>query len=378
MSTLARVVSVFLLGSLSVACGLDQHGDAAGNPVGPSGGRAADSGVGGAATGGQGAEGGGGAPTGGTGAGGSTGAEHCTDGVDNDGDGAVDCADPDCGEFSCVPALPAGFTGYLRVRGESFPPAAADGPTCPDGAPPTRYMSDPIAPSCTSCACGALSGAACSAAGILCTHGASDCSGAQSWSGKLGGSCSNGDYTEGTLSCYATPGSVTAQGSCAPVPSQLQDTDLFSNVQDACRQPHGQGCGAGQACVKNGSGDYGGFVCVEQPGEVSCPSEYGVRIVAYQSGVDQRTCGSCQCTPQQVSCDAPDFSFYDGLGCSGSKRSVTSNACQNLSSLLDWGTWSYKTTHQPAPFGSCSAQGGAPQGSVVGVGAITFCCRSVL
>ena len=380
------------LGGVSLlACGLDDRGGGASTTVVGLGGNPSDSGLGGAAgsaaAAGGGASGSGGlggdGATGATGAtaatGGGGGAENCTDGVDNDGDGATDCADPDCAEYSCVPQAPPGFIGFSRLRGETYPPASGEGPLCPDGSTPLRYLSKPAgAPQCSACECGALTDAACGPATLMCTHDATDCTGAQDWSSKISGSCKNGDGGKDKLSCFANPASPTQSGSCTPTVSSVTDSEMFAEVSDVCRQPAGQGCAAGQACVKNGAGEYGGFICVEQPGEVACPSEYSLAIVGYQSGQDGRSCSACQCTPGQVTCDAPEFSFYDGLGCSLSRRTVTSTTCQNLSGLLDWSAWSYKTTHAPQAFGNCSAQGGLPQGAVVGVGAITFCCRSVL
>ncbi|MBK7586063.1 MAG: hypothetical protein IPI67_38495 [Myxococcales bacterium] len=66
---------------------------------------------------GTGASGGSGA-TGGTGAGGSTGGtgggnvgEICGNGIDDDGDQKIDCADTECATSKCVPNVPIGWTG---------------------------------------------------------------------------------------------------------------------------------------------------------------------------------------------------------------------------------------------------------------------------
>jgi hypothetical protein len=40
--------------------------------------------------------------------GGGGGAEDCTNGVDDDGDGAIDCDDTDCGAYQCAPSAPPG------------------------------------------------------------------------------------------------------------------------------------------------------------------------------------------------------------------------------------------------------------------------------
>src|SRR5262245_29388782 len=41
----------------------------------------------------------------------SSGAENCQNGLDDDGDGNIDCADPKCPGFQCATAAPAGWSG---------------------------------------------------------------------------------------------------------------------------------------------------------------------------------------------------------------------------------------------------------------------------
>src|SRR5580698_10770098 len=66
--------------------------------------------------------------------------ENCTDGIDNDGNGLVDCADPACQPaYTCVTA-PAGWTIG------AFLPSVADqpGPSCPTGyAPSPLHVQQP-------------------------------------------------------------------------------------------------------------------------------------------------------------------------------------------------------------------------------------------
>lgn len=76
-----------------------------------------------------------------TGSGGHAGArpdgggELCDNGVDDDGNGKVDCEDPACGDYECVEVPPEGWDGPYRIREVPF-----DDPTkpCAGGAEPKR------------------------------------------------------------------------------------------------------------------------------------------------------------------------------------------------------------------------------------------------
>src|SRR5262245_6655050 len=46
----------------------------------------------------------------------ATGDEDCTNGVDDNGDGLIDCADPRCSPgFACVSIIPTGWQGYVAL-----------------------------------------------------------------------------------------------------------------------------------------------------------------------------------------------------------------------------------------------------------------------
>jgi hypothetical protein len=88
-------------------------------------------------------------------------AAECSDGVDNDGDGRVDCDDPDCWAFECQPndAMP---TDAGHDAGSAPQDAATPDAKAPDAAPPPKPVDDadaapiadddagdPEAPNCT-------------------------------------------------------------------------------------------------------------------------------------------------------------------------------------------------------------------------------------
>ena len=59
-----------------------------------------------------------------SGGGGGSMKEDCTNGKDDDGDGKIDCADPDCADYRCTPKVPAGWEGpgVFYIGGTETPP----------------------------------------------------------------------------------------------------------------------------------------------------------------------------------------------------------------------------------------------------------------
>src|SRR5262245_29671494 len=72
--------------------------------------------------------------------------EDCTNGVDDDGDGAVDCEDPDCAgaAFTCVAPAPADWNGPA-IFGQTVGDHAL--------ACATPWTKKVDAPTCTACSC---------------------------------------------------------------------------------------------------------------------------------------------------------------------------------------------------------------------------------
>src|SRR5262245_1099528 len=90
-----------------VACGTEFSSDTGGGATNSSSSGSGATGAGGT---GLGAQGGGGS---------TTGSEDCLNGLDDDGDTLVDCADDDCADagYQCI-AVPEGWTGPVLVRAQ--------------------------------------------------------------------------------------------------------------------------------------------------------------------------------------------------------------------------------------------------------------------
>ncbi|MEJ7732155.1 MAG: hypothetical protein WKG00_23470 [Polyangiaceae bacterium] len=77
----------------------------------------------------------GGSGGGGSGVGGNLG-EECGNGVDDDGDDQIDCADGECTDFTCAPGVPDGWRGYFAV----YAGPTAGAPGCPASYPADDYV----------------------------------------------------------------------------------------------------------------------------------------------------------------------------------------------------------------------------------------------
>ena len=231
-------------------------------------------------TGGDGGEGGEGSPTStasssptstGTGdAGGSRpNAEACDNGVDDDEDGDVDCADDACTEagYACAPAAPEGFEGPVAlVRG-----APGVQPTC-GGAFPDELVSGGLgaltadAPRCTACECGPPVGLTCSAQ--------------LSWYADVACTVETGSTPVSSAGCVDAPdvdiaaasaSVATAQGGpCAPTggaPDFAAAT--FEQSAKLCATAGGAGCAEG-VCLKPPGAPFDAQLCVVRVGAGDC------------------------------------------------------------------------------------------------------------
>lgn len=373
-------------GGVGGSAGLDtggssQGGSAAGGSFGGDqsfGGTGGFGGEGGSAGTGATAGIGGTGGTGGTGAGGTVGNEtSCTNGVDDDQDGAIDCADAtDCAAYECVDTAPAGWSGYFRLRDhDSYDPAAPKLP-CAGGVPPTRYFTEPTQPSCTACTCDPLNGATCGNTPIFCSTGNRSCTNPSDWTSNLAdGNCHKpGSGNEG--SCYLGTPPVTNAGTCQPQGGEQAEAALFGAMVDICgdTSPAGIGCSGQESCVPRASADYAGYVCVSKMGENDCPAGWSIRRVASANGNDARTCSACSCAPN-TTCSPGTYKIYDFDNCSGGDNTINSTTCQNVSGPMDFSSWGMKRNSLATPGGSCTPSGGVPGGQVMLTGTQTFCCR---
>lgn len=314
------------------------------------------------------------------------GTEDCLDGIDNDSNGAIDCADQACqAGFHCVDAEPAGgWKGHFYVTATTLPaPAAA--PCPPDLQANGGEFATPAGPAqCSACSCGALQGAACSAPGIACFPNSTSCMGTpQDWTPAVkDGACHKPSVPAITfsLSCKLTSApAVVAAGSCAPSPVDFPNKAPFQQRIDACGTDKvGGGCPSGKVCVPKGSGGPTESLCVRQDGAKACPAGWTQTIGGYTGAADTRSCDACACGAPGTGCTGGSYTFFDLDQCMAGGNDnpipVGSSTCADVSALLDSFSWSVQG-QLPMPKGSCPASGGAPTGSVQPTQPFTYCCK---
>ncbi len=143
----------------------------------------------------------------------------CTDNLDNDGDGRVDCADTDCDQQVCT------ATG-LRCSGGTCGGPFCAGPGINCG--PTTVCCNGLA-----CVNGACGGPTCTAAGSPCSGAALCCNGL---------ACTNGICGSGTI-CGSAGTACTANSACCSGLACVSGTCQATNCA-----PSGAQCGAGVLC----------------------------------------------------------------------------------------------------------------------------------
>ncbi len=371
------------------AGGTTGPGGAGGSPAGGFGGSSASQGGSGGTAGSDAGAGGtagaatGGSSTGGSSTGGSGGSAgggleiNCLDGLDDDSDGEVDCADDDCKpDYECVAAPPADWSGYYRVRRLPWSdPEPAQEP-CPNGRPARRFYQDASGSITCACSCGPLSGASCTPARIGCATNV-NCSNPSDWTAELSdGHCHKPDIGSSTqLSCLLLDdGAIASMGSCTPSVTK-SSVAPFQSVLDVCGPDVGNhGCFPGYACTHRGGGAYTGPLCVRKADNTACPLGWGARYFGFESYTDTRDCTACTCTPN-TTCSPTGYAVYDDNDCHDWHATVSSSICVNASDALDFTTWSIRRTGTPQASGQCVGGGGESTGSLTTSGPTTFCCQ---
>jgi hypothetical protein len=393
--------SVGLVMGLSVAiaigCGAKDDGEGDLGFYGFGGGVGASAGAGGfgatAGTSGVGATGGtsgigasggigGTAGTGATGGvgGSDSGLEICTNSIDDDGDGLVDCADADCGAYQCVPTAPAGWQGPIALF------TGTTNEICSGDFPVTMMsgMKDFVIPpvTCAGCGCAPPLGTVCPLATLRFSPQAA-CS-------PLGGTftipanvCQPFILTTSNAESVLWETAPAAGGACAPVKNGSNQIPAFSwkDKALACAPLDvGGGCGS-EVCAPVPEAPFGAELCIHKLGDNACPAGFPQKITYFTGAQDTRTCTDCLC-------GAPT-----GGTCSGTVVLGTNASCSvdvvTIPQVNTCGPLPEDPTPPPPPYmesrsarfdagiafgGSCGSTGGTPSGTVTGVSPITFCC----
>lgn len=307
--------------------------------------------------------------------------EDCFNGVDDDADGAADCADSDCSAVvMCVPITQIGWSapGFLRSRAEGEPPADCGGLQLVG----TFHQTFSSGGASCVCGCGNATGGVC-AGGSATLYDSADCSSLTS--GTVGGTgCYSVSSGAGNVAASAigTPADPSSMGTCAPAVSASIGLPTWSDAAEYCATgPAFGGCGAQAVCVPRPPTGFAPEACVLAAGTQTCPSAYPVSKTWYTSLSDNRACTAAGCScglPTGGKCGGT-MRFHSDPSC-GATTTVRSfpldGTCKNLQlSAGEAKSLDFSATG-PAG-GKCVAAGvGTVTGTVAPSGANTICCQA--
>lgn len=331
---------------------------------------------------------------------GNTGSENCLNGLDDDKDGQVDCADSDCASpaFQCVAAIPIGWQGYFAL----YEGAPGSVPNCPADFPsPIPYEGNNglVAPpaTCAACTCGGSTNEACDLPNEVIVTEKSCAQQGNVVSAKTlsvppdwDGSCYSMGIAQGGLTtcgqaanetCNKTVKSVAATtkgGSCTPSGGDPTiPPATWMTAGKACGDaPKGGGCSAGEACQPAASGGFKSGLCIVKDGEQgACPGAPFTDLhVFYKDVMDTRGCEMCGCTPPAGGTCTATIELFSDANCT-----MSLNANFNAGNCVSLGAGNPAVSGRKASGifvtpGTCTAQGGMPTGMATPSMATTFCC----
>lgn len=306
--------------------------------------------------------------------------EDCTNGLDDDDDGRIDCTDSDCmSGYECRVAVPAGWTPYWLLEKPYEDKAAT---ACPDGQDALVWYTQPATTAtCSPCAC-SFKGATCSAPAFACSLAESECIDTMTPYKSTGTpACYTIPLPQGSSygSCkLAGPPTPTSLGTCSGTPSMVTGPAIFGGALRLCAAPStaGEGCVNGDVCALKKPGTFGqGRACIEQPGIVQCPDGWGAQIVAaYENGTDARQCSNCGCDTSTITCSGGDVRIYEKKVCDTYRITMNDTTQCYGAFFFEYarGMSASFTLGTPSD-GSCSQA--TPSGVVQGTGPHTLCCR---
>jgi hypothetical protein len=322
----------------------------------------------------------------------ATGPELCSNGLDDNCDGKIDCADPACTGFTCAAPVPtaAGWTGpVLLWMGASTVTA----PGCPTGYQTAFDVHAGPTGAADTCGCTCTaSGQTCSLTGNF--HDDQHCSAAScaATTPASNGACTlvptnicgqGGSFeVGGGVAGAPTGGSCTPQMAPTVVPPAGWTTSARVCAVSGSADTPGGCIPSTEQCVAQPPATTG-FVatpCVYQSGDIACPGAYpNNRTVLFSGQSDQRTCAGCTCTsaPTGGAC-AGTIAIFPDTSCTITPPPLYTlgTACLTYNGLAPAGPMAVEASYTVTQ-GSCSVVTQAqPTGSVVGTPSLstTVCC----
>jgi hypothetical protein len=254
----------------------------------------------------------------------------CLDGIDNNGDGLIDCADPTCTTVECVDDPGSGTLGNLTA-GTCDPGFAA-------AQPEHQGLS---ADSCPSGACGCSASVTCNASITMYTS-TSNCTAGGTTYSLSGTTCRA--ITQTTYMSSISPQTTVASQSCAASGTSTLPTPSWTTTKSFCpASKTSTSCGAGKVCMQKPST---GQLCVKLAAGATCPSKYaGASSGQYYASYAAGSC-ACACSVSSASCSGTneEVQFFTDAACGNFfayNTGTTTNNC--VSGLYNFGAVTFNS-----------------------------------
>lgn len=298
------------------------------------------------------------------------GPENCTNGLDDDGNGKTDCADPACtAGYACVDDVPGSWNGPVAL----YDGATANEPAaCPQPFTTKAYEghSGIIATPATCSACSCDTPIPTCSAGSLALGDTLTCANTVGTVVQPApGQCGSIAAPPGTLA-YSAPTPTGTSANCNPSGGAATlPPPAWQGAGLACTGGGiGLGCPPSQACAPKAPAPFQSGLCVWKSGDASCPAGFGQKHTFSNGIIDSRHCESCSCGAPAVSCAATSTLYKNG-NCTGPSIDVPNDG----SCVADSGSTSVKLAVSGTS--SCVPGGGQALGMITeNAQKTTVCC----
>ncbi len=314
--------------------------------------------------------------------------EICNNGIDDNCNGKVDCADTACGPaaWQCThQTVPAGWT---VVEYASSPTAAA----CGTGyATASSVYEQPFGNATCSCTCSVAEPGSCEIGSFTYViDNNNNCGGLSGLDPAGGGTCQSipipGYTPGGGAKQKVTPLGYTAAGpaasACTSTASTTKPTIPENGHVCAESTAAGAGCANNGACVPAVQAGYA--LCIQQEsadgGQIPCPNGFS-NVHNVGSGVtDNRSCTACNCTGPTATCGNEQVTLFTDPQCGdGGTGSVKVDGnCDNVDTFGGGANPTFHAYEYSAKVvgEACGGSGSStPTGGVALTGLATICCQ---
>jgi hypothetical protein len=305
--------------------------------------------------------------------------EICNNGIDDDCDGLVDCADPQCSAWTCVGGpIPSGWT--LAEVSPTTPAACSTGYQSA-----TAIYAGPFPPA--ECTCGGTltTPGTCKAGSITVSgNGTTTEQGCTAFSATFpandGGCVSFSPFTPIAGENLEVVPAAYTPGVCSPAATRTLPPITPAGQSCALDVATGGGCTnqpGGGVCIPVVSS--GGDACIVHGGDVACPTGIGfdqLHVVG-RGTTDTRGCSTCTATGPTATCTNAQLTEFTDTACSDAGVVIQANSTCSAIPGGGPGAPTYTAQEYSAEVSgeACGGSAVTATGGVTVTGTMTYCCH---